>query len=797
MNRMKVMAVLCLAACVIGANAQTSTNATRNGSHVLQGDFKQGGAPTFGTNGNSKRVGYGGSSATSRCNQPIWGLDLPPIPAGETLTAATLTADVTGITGSPLFFEVLASLMTATSVSEFSANPSAYFVTETAPLDSVLANGIVFAQFAQSDVPVGGTLQIPVTGAALTQLNSLYDASGNPTQSTVWFRLSTSVTNDPAAWQGSDRIQFADDPLDSNAALFGLQLSWGAVPKFIADPVVKANVTWGSDYAALSQTLAGSATNSVGSPIVYEKAGGPAWLNVASNGTLSGIADVVGTNEFPIRAIIGENFDTATLQIVVAPLGNPPVFATNVVVKADGVFNEDYALQSQTLAGSATDIDGDALIYSRAGGGPGWLNIASNGALSGVCNVLGTNTIPIKVTDGNDNFDYADLVIFVPSIGNPPVFTTNVIVKATTAFGDDYALYTQTLAGSATDPDGDPLTYSKASGPSWLNVASNGALSGVSSVAGTNSFTVSVDDGTGNSDTATLLIYVQPLPVGKLIMGMDTFDSATTPSATFMSNVTVTATASAVGGTANWSFEGGGSAGRGSSKDGTWGTHEGPPTASTNTTTSSANLALTNGKTDGEITFTIVNSGTADLDLGAFHFDAVAFRPNAARTYELRVLAGSSISTGVVYKSATKAITSLNGNLLTDDADPLTHDQHDDIDIDMSGLADNTLEVGGTAIIQLAFSDGTGSGGGHHLFVDNIGLSLVGQSIPLEPNPPVISTSMSGSDLIVSWTSPSTFTLQTRSSLLFGNWKNYPGGSTSPVTIPMTNAVEFLRLVWP
>ena len=46
---------------------------------------------------------------------------------------------------------------------------------------------------------------------------------------------------------------------------------------------------------------------------------------------------------------------------------------------------------------------------------------------------------------------------------------------------------------------GDTLTYSKVSGPAWLSVASNGALSGTpgNSDVGANSFTVKVTDAAG------------------------------------------------------------------------------------------------------------------------------------------------------------------------------------------------------------------------------------------------------------------------------------------------------------
>ena len=210
------------------------------------------------------------------------------------------------------------------------------------------------------------------------------------------------------------------------------------------------------------------------------------------------------------------------------------------------------------------------------------------------------------------------------------------------------------------------------------------------------------------------------LPI-TLIAGWDNFDDATAPTvATSLSGVTATVAITGSG----WSNND--SSGRGSSKDTTWGTFEGLPAADAGTTAVGANLALINGAATGDLTFTVTNSGSADIDLNSFHMDAVAFRPNAARTYALNVLSGD-MTVGNVFTSdgpssdnSTNAITHLGGGLLTDDADPLTHDQHDDVEIDMSGLADHTLAVGESAVIQIAFSNGTGNGGGHHLFVDNV-----------------------------------------------------------------------------
>ena len=58
------------------------------------------------------------------------------------------------------------------------------------------------------------------------------------------------------------------------------------------------------------------------------------------------------------------------------------------------------------------------------------------------------------------------------------------------------------------------LTYAKVSGPAWLNVAGNGALSGTpaSGDAGANVFTVSVSDGIATAVSATLNITVNLAP---------------------------------------------------------------------------------------------------------------------------------------------------------------------------------------------------------------------------------------------------------------------------------------------
>jgi hypothetical protein len=124
------------------------------------------------------------------------------------------------------------------------------------------------------------------------------------------------------------------------------------------------------------------------------------------------------------------------------------------------------------------------------------------------------NGQPTGIVNQRDNAQTGDLTAPIVAAfraggvtNNPPAFTSDPIAKPNANQGQAYS---GTLSGSASDPDTDPLTYAKSSGPAWLSVAANGTLSGTPGAGdvGLNGFTVSVSDGRGGSDTATLQITV-------------------------------------------------------------------------------------------------------------------------------------------------------------------------------------------------------------------------------------------------------------------------------------------------
>ncbi|WP_444998220.1 proprotein convertase P-domain-containing protein [Aliikangiella sp. IMCC44359] len=134
--------------------------------------------------------------------------------------------------------------------------------------------------------------------------------------------------------------------------------------------------------------------------------------------------------------------------------------------------------------------------------------VPNNGNANVVIPNVTTNDARIKVKCSNNIFFAMSAKFKVESNGSnqAPAFNNDPFNKADATIDQNYSA---NIASDASDPNGDVLTFSKISGPDWLNVASDGSLTGIpnSSNLGNNSFTVSVSDGRLD-DSATLNINV-------------------------------------------------------------------------------------------------------------------------------------------------------------------------------------------------------------------------------------------------------------------------------------------------
>jgi VCBS repeat-containing protein len=227
-------------------------------------------------------------------------------------------------------------------------------------------------------------------------------------------------------------------------------------------------------------------------------------------------ADFNGLDSFAYRAEDGlvSSVITATVAITVTAVADAPV-ADDQSVTTD----EDTSV-GITL--TASDSDGDPLTYSIVSG-------PSNGALSGTppsvtytpdADFNGSDSFTFQASDGSGDSNVATVSVTVNAVNDAPVADDqSVTTDEDTAVG---------IALTASDVDGDPLTYSIVSGPS------NGSVSGTppsvtytpnADFNGPDSFTFQANDGSADSNVATVSITVSP--VNDAPVAND--DSASTP----------------------------------------------------------------------------------------------------------------------------------------------------------------------------------------------------------------------------------------------------------------------------
>jgi len=228
-----------------------------------------------------------------------------------------------------------------------------------------------------------------------------------------------------------------------------------------------------------------------------------------TNGTLSGTAPNLtytpnanfnGLDTFTFKVNDGAaDSEPATVSITIEPVNDAPV-ADNQAVTAKQSTAKDITL-------TASDVEEDPLTYSI-------VDNPTKGTLTGTSPNLtytpnagftGSDSFTFKATDGTLESSVATVSITVTA-NNPPVANNQSVTT------DEDTPVNITL--TASDPDGDELTYSVITGPA------NGTLNGTGpeltynpnpNFNGSDSFTFKVNDGTIDSEPATVTITVNPI----------------------------------------------------------------------------------------------------------------------------------------------------------------------------------------------------------------------------------------------------------------------------------------------
>ncbi|PLS20364.1 hypothetical protein C0U40_17155 [Amylibacter cionae] len=268
------------------------------------------------------------------------------------------------------------------------------------------------------------------------------------------------------------------------------------------DPVAQAGTVSGDEDTVISGSVA--ATDVDGDTLTFALAtdGSNGSVILAADGsyTYTPAADFNGTDSFTYTVSDGNGgTDTQTVNITVNAVNDAPV-AQAAMASGD----EDTVI-SGTVA--ATDVDGDTLTFALATDGTnGSVVMAADGsyAYTPDADFNGTDSFTYTVSDGNGGTDTQTVNIRVDAVNDAPV------AQAGTASGDEDTVISGMLLAS--DVDGDTLRYAVETQATHGTVAirpdGSYAYTPGADFNGTDSFTYTVSDGNGGTDTQTVNITV-------------------------------------------------------------------------------------------------------------------------------------------------------------------------------------------------------------------------------------------------------------------------------------------------
>ena len=251
-----------------------------------------------------------------------------------------------------------------------------------------------------------------------------------------------------------------------------------------------------------------TATDACSSPLTFSVASGPTFMTVITTNPGTGTGNIhlaptlsdQGTYSVSVRVTNSSGIsDTKSFTITVTHADRPPVLSQPANMTVDEGMTADQGI-------SANDPDADPITFSSSG--PSFMILTSNiqvgttrtGNVHLAPSFLAAGayaaTVTASSTDGSDTKSFN---ITVNNVNRPP--TLNAVANMLVPVG---ATADQIVTGS--DPDGDALTFSKASGPTFMTVTTTSPTAGNIHLApgfadgGTFAATVRASDGSSSAD---------------------------------------------------------------------------------------------------------------------------------------------------------------------------------------------------------------------------------------------------------------------------------------------------------
>ncbi len=338
------------------------------------------------------------------------------------------------------------------------------------------------------------------------------DADGNPLSAV----LLSGPSHGTLTLNANGQLEYTPDADFTGIDTFTYQVSDGTAlsnPATVTISVSPANDAPTSNGQTVStsedEPFAGSVTGEDidGDSLEYTVVAGPANGTLAFNldGTFTFTPNLNfhGSDNFSFLADDGTVLsNVATVSITInsindAPTGNGQTVSTD----------EDGSLSCSV---TGEDMDGDSLEYTLVNGpvnGSIVFNLDGTFTYTPTANFHGSDSFTFKANDGTADSEPATVSITVNSINDAP--TAN---GQTVSISEDGS-----LSGSVTgmDSEGDSLEYTLVGGPAngaiVFNLDGTFTYTPTANFHGSDSFTFQTNDGTANSEPATVSITIDPV----------------------------------------------------------------------------------------------------------------------------------------------------------------------------------------------------------------------------------------------------------------------------------------------
>ena len=252
------------------------------------------------------------------------------------------------------------------------------------------------------------------------------------------------------------------------------------------------------------------------------------YLDTPTNIQYTGPADLTGNDVDTIQVDLTDNGNTGaggggtiglgTANVDITNVNDVPVANPDIAVVAEG---GTIIVAVPGVIGNDNDADGDSLTSSIVTGPiNGTLTLNPDGSYLYTHDGSETtnDSFVYQVADGNGGFDTATVTITVTPVNDAPVANDDAIGLSE---GGTYIGPIADTMGNDTDAEGDPLTASLVAGPVngtlILNPDGSFTYTHDGSETTTDSFQYRVNDGSLNSNVATVTVSVIPVndaPIG-------------------------------------------------------------------------------------------------------------------------------------------------------------------------------------------------------------------------------------------------------------------------------------------